>query len=206
MPEIINLQHQFEQALERSIEILNAGGLIVFPTDTIYGLAAKFDNLSAIQRIYTVKDRDQTKALAVLVGNISQVEEVSDEIPPCAKRLMEKFWPGALTIVLQKSNKIATPLSLDNSIGVRIPNDRFVRLLSENVGPLATTSANISGLPSTTNVSEVLAQLKELVDLVVDGGESPGGIASTVVDCRKNVIEFLREGAISKQDLLNTQN
>jgi len=116
LPEIINLKHQFEQALKKSIEILNAGGLIVFPTDTIYGLASKFDNLSAIQRIYTVKDRDQTKALAVLVGNISQVEEVSDEIPPIAKRLMEKFWPGALTIVLQKSNKIVTPLSQDNSI------------------------------------------------------------------------------------------
>lgn len=203
MPEIINLKHQFEQALKKSIEILNAGGLIVFPTDTIYGLASKFDNLSAIQRIYTVKDRDQTKALAVLVGNISQVEEVSDEIPPIAKRLMEKFWPGALTIVLQKSNKIVTPLSQDNSIGIRIPDDQFVRLLSENTGPLATTSANISGLPSTTNVSEVLAQLRDLVDLIIDGGESPGGVASTVVDCRKNVIELLREGAISKQDLLN---
>lgn len=203
MPEIINLKHQFEQALKKSIEILNAGGLIVFPTDTIYGLASKFDNLSAIQRIYTVKDRDQTKALAVLVGNISQVEEVSDEIPPIAKRLMEKFWPGALTIVLQKSNKIVTPLSQDNSIGIRIPDDQFVRLLSENTGPLATTSANISGLPSTTNVSEVLAQLRDLVDLIIDGGESPGDVASTVVDCRKNVIELLREGAISKQDLLN---
>lgn len=203
MPEIINLKHQFEQALKKSIEILNAGGLIVFPTDTIYGLASKFDNLSAIQRIYTVKDRDQTKALAVLVGNISQVEEVSDEIPPIAKRLMEKFWPGALTIVLQKSNKIVTPLSQDNSIGIRIPDDQFVRLLSENTGPLATTSANISGLSSTTNVSEVLAQLRDLVDLIIDGGESPGGVASTVVDCRKNVIELLREGAISKQDLLN---
>jgi len=203
LPEIINLKHQFEQALKKSIEILNAGGLIVFPTDTIYGLASKFDNLSAIQRIYTVKDRDQTKALAVLVGNISQVEEVSDEIPPIAKRLMEKFWPGALTIVLQKSNKIVTPLSQDNSIGIRIPDDQFVRLLSENTGPLATTSANISGLSSTTNVSEVLAQLRDLVDLIIDGGESPGGVASTVVDCRKNVIELLREGAISKQDLLN---
>ncbi len=203
MPEIINLKHQFEQALKKSIEILNAGGLIVFPTDTIYGLASKFDNLSAIQRIYTVKDRDQTKALAVLVGNISQVEEVSDEIPPIAKRLMEKFWPGALTIVLQKSNKIVTPLSQDNSIGIRIPDDQFVRLLSENTGPLATTSANISGLPSTTNVSEVLAQLRDLVDLIIDGGESPGGVASTVVDCRKNVIELLREGAISKQDFIN---
>jgi L-threonylcarbamoyladenylate synthase len=203
LPEIINLKHHFEQALEKSIEILNTGGLIVFPTDTIYGLAAKYDNLPAIQRIYTVKDRDQTKALAVLVGNIPQVEEVSDEIPPNAKRLMEKFWPGALTIVLQKSKKIVTPLSLDNSIGIRIPDDRFVRLLSENIGPLATTSANKSGLPSTTNITEVLSQLGDLVDLIVDGGESPGGVASTVVDCRKNVIELLREGAISKLELLN---
>lgn len=205
MPEVINLNHQFEKALEKSIEILNAGGLIVFPTDTIYGLAAKFDNISAIQRIYTVKDRDQTKALAVLVGNISQVEEVSDDIPSIAKSLMVKFWPGALTIVLQKSDKIETTLSQDNSIGIRIPDDRFVRLLSENIGPLATTSANKSGFPSTTTATEVLKQLGDLVDLIIDGGKSPGGVASTVVDCRENMIEILREGAISKQELLNFQ-
>lgn len=202
MPEIINLNLQFEQALEKSIEILNAGGLVVFPTDTIYGLAAKFDNLSAIQKIYNVKDRDQTKALAVLVGNISQVEDVSDEIPRIAKRLMEKFWPGALTIVLQKRKEIVTPLSQDDSIGIRIPDDRFVRVLSENIGPLATTSANKSGMTSTTNVSEVLGQIGDLVDLIIDGGESPGGIASTVVDCRNNRIEVLREGALTKNKLL----
>jgi L-threonylcarbamoyladenylate synthase len=202
VPEIINLNLQFEQALEKSIEILITGGLVVFPTDTIYGLAAKFDNLSAIQKIYNVKDRDQTKALAVLVGNISQVDEVSDEIPPIAKRLMEKFWPGALTIVLRKRKEIVTPLSQDDSIGIRIPDDRFVRVLSENIGPLATTSANKSGMPSTTNVTEVLEQIGDLVDLIIDGGESPGGVASTVVDCRNNRIEVLREGALTKNELL----
>lgn len=201
MPEIINLNQEFNRALEMSTKILNDGGLIVFPTDTVYGLAAKYDILTAVQRIFLVKDRDQTKALPVIIGDISQVDEVGYEITETATRLMEKFWPGALTVVLRKNKNITTPLSQDDSIGIRIPNDKFVQLLSKKVGPLATTSANISGLPSTTNVAEVLIQIGDFVDLIIDGGESPGGVPSTVVDCRSNTIKILREGAIPKDEI-----
>ncbi|MDO9085648.1 MAG: L-threonylcarbamoyladenylate synthase [Anaerolineaceae bacterium] len=205
MLEIINLLNSYEQAIERSIEVLNKGGLIVFPTDTVYGLASKYDENEAIQRIYQVKGRDQTKALAVLIGNTKQVELIAAKIPKSASKLMEKFWPGALTIVVKKRMDLKSPLSIDNSIGIRIPDDEFVRELSNYIGPLATTSANLSGYPNTKNIFEVIDQIGDFVDLVIDGGECSGGIPSTVVDSREEEIKILRVGAISEEDILRNQ-
>lgn len=203
MPEIIDLRKSIEKALEKSVSILNKGGLIVFPTDTVYGLAAKFDEPEAIERIYQVKGRDQTKALAVLVGNLDQIKIISTGISENATKLIKYFWPGALTLILDKREDLKAPLSIDNSIGIRIPDDRFVRELSERIGPLATTSANRSGFPSTTKVDEVLEQIGYLVDLIVDGGECEGGVPSSVVDCRSEEIKILRDGAIPKEEIYN---
>jgi L-threonylcarbamoyladenylate synthase len=201
MPEIIDLRKSFEKALEKSVSILNKGGLIVFPTDTVYGLAAKFDEPEAIERIYQVKGRDQTKALAVLVANLDQIKIISPGISENTSKLIKYFWPGALTLILEKREDLKAPLSIDNSIGIRIPDDRFVRELSERIGPLATTSANRSGFPNTTKVDEVLAQIGNLVDLILDGGECEGGIPSSVVDCRSEEVKILRDGAIPKEEI-----
>lgn len=201
MPEIIDLRKSFEKALEKSVSILNKGGLIVFPTDTVYGLAAKFDETEAIERIYQVKGRDQTKALAVLVGNLDQLKIISTGISKNATKLIKYYWPGAMTLILEKRGDLKAQLSIDNSIGIRIPDDRFVRELSERIGPLATTSANRSGFPSTTRVDEVLEQIGNLVDLIVDGGECEGGVPSSVVDCRFEEIKILRDGAIPKEEI-----
>lgn len=204
MPEVICLHKNAQEALKKSISVLNDGGIIVFPTDTVYGLAAKYDQLAAIQKIYQVKDRDQTKALAVLISSIEQVELISTGLSKNAEILADRFWPGALTIVVEKRLDLKTPLSQDNSIGIRIPNDNFVRELAKHVGPLATTSANRSGYPNTININEVNDQIGELVDLIIDGGDCNGKIPSTVVDCRREELVILREGAISKQDLLSS--
>ena len=201
MPEIISLKNEFSKALEQAMVSLEAGGVIVFPTDTVYGIAAKYDNQHAIQRIYKIKDRDQTKALPVLIGKINQLKHISTDVTPTIEKLMNKFWPGALTLILTKNENVKTPLSLDNTIGVRLPNDQFVILLSEKVGPLATTSANKSGFPNTTNVELVLDQIGGYVDLIIDGGESPGGIPSTVVDCRDDNLTIIREGKIKLHEL-----
>ncbi len=203
MVQVVNLQQEYSKALEESTRILNSGGIIVFPTDTVYGLAARMDDSSAIQRIFSVKGREQTKALAVLIGEIDQVDLVGEDLSPNAKKLMDKYWPGGLTIVLKKNDRVLTPLSQDNSIGVRLPDDDFVRLLTKRIGPLATTSANKSGYPSTTNVAQIKDQLGDLVDLIIDGGESPGGISSTVVDCRSKDINILRVGALSPEEIKN---
>jgi release factor-specific protein-(glutamine-N5) methyltransferase/tRNA threonylcarbamoyl adenosine modification protein (Sua5/YciO/YrdC/YwlC family) len=201
MPEIIDLRKSFEKALEKSVSILNKGGLIVFPTDTVYGLAAKFDEPESIERIYQVKGRDQTKALAVLVANLNQIKILSPRISENTTKLIKYFWPGALTLFLEKREDLKAPLTIDNSIGIRIPDDRFVRELSERIGPLATTSANLSGFPNTTKVDEVLAQIGNLVDLILDGGECEGGIPSSVVDCRSEEVKILRDGAIPKEEI-----
>jgi len=201
MPEIIDLHKSFEKALEKSVSILNKGGLIVFPTDTVYGLAAKYDETEAVERIYQVKGRDQTKALAVLIANLDQLKNISTGISENGMKLTTLYWPGALTIILEKRDDLKVPLSNDNSIGIRIPNDPFVQQLSERIGPLATTSANRSGYPSTNKVEDVLEQIGDWVDLIVDGGESEGGIPSSVVDCRGDEIRILREGAISKEEI-----
>ncbi len=201
MPIIINLRESFEEAIEQSITVLNNGGLIVFPTDTVYGLAARFDRIDAIQRIYQVKERDQTKALAVLIANSDQIKLISPGLSENAMKLARFYWPGAMTLILEKRADLHAPLSNDNSIGVRIPDDTFVRSLSECVGPLATTSANLSGLPSTTKIDDVLNQIGDFVGLIIDGGECAGGIPSTVVDCRGEDIKILREGAIQKEDI-----
>ena len=202
MPIIVDLQESFEEALQQSVKILNNGGLIVFPTDTVYGLASKFDQNEAIQRIYQVKGRDQTKALPVLISNLDQIELISKGLSENALKLARFFWPGALTVILEKREDLQVPLSIDDSIGVRIPDDPFVRKLAEQVGPLVTTSANLSGLPSTTNIDEVLKQIGDWVDLIIDGGECAGGIPSTVVDCRGEEIKILREGTILKEEII----
>lgn len=201
MPEIIDLRISLEKALEKSVSILNKGGIIVFPTDTVYGLSAKIDEPEAIERIYQIKGRNQTKALAVLVGNLDQIKIISTGFSENATKLANYFWPGALTLILEKRKNLKARLSIDNSIGIRIPDDRFVRELSERIGPLATTSANRSGFPSTTRVDEVLEQIGDQVDLIVDGGECKGRVPSSVVDCRSKEIKILRGGAIQKEEI-----
>lgn len=206
MPIIIDLRKSFEKALEVSVKVLNKGGLVVFPTDTVYGLASKYNQNDAIQRIYLVKGREQTKALPVLISNLDQIELISTGLTKTARKLITFFWPGALTIILEKRYDLQVPLSMDNSIGIRIPDDPFVRSIVEQVGPLATTSANLSGLNSATNIDQVLKQIGNMVDLVIDGGECSGGIPSTVVDCRGAEIKILREGIISKEEIITKLN
>lgn len=206
MPIIIDLRKSFEKALEVSVKVLNKGGLVVFPTDTVYGLASKYNQNDAIQRIYLVKGREQTKALPVLISNLDQIELISTGLTKNARKLITSFWPGALTIILEKRYDLQVPLSMDSSIGIRIPDDPFVRSIVEQVGPLATTSANLSGLNSATNIDQVLKQIGNVVDLVIDGGECSGGIPSTVVDCRGAEIKILREGIISKEEIITKLN
>jgi L-threonylcarbamoyladenylate synthase len=190
-------------AVTKAIQILKNGGLIALPTDTVYGLAALVTDSVAIDRLYQVKERSHQKAIAVLVGSLDQVDHVVGHISEDARRLARHFWPGALTLVVPKHPDLPANLSPVPTIGVRMPDHTFTLELLRQVGPLATTSANISGGPNPKDAAEVLAQLDGRLELLLDGGLAPGGIPSTVVDCTAKEFKILREGAITLAQILN---
>jgi len=189
------------KALGRGQQILLTGGVITFPTDTVYGLGCLVTEASSIDRLFEIKGRDTNKAIAVLIGNIDHLNRVTVELGENARRLAESFWPGALTLVVPRNPQLPTNLSPQPTIGVRMPNHAFAQALLQSTGPLATTSANISGLPSPVTAQDVLNQLKDRVDLVLDGGACPGGVPSTVVNCVGPEARILREGAITREML-----
>jgi len=188
-------------ALFASLDVLTAGGLVAFPTDTVYGLGCLVDRVESIDRLFVVKGRDTSKAIAVLIGEIDHLTIVSSGLSESAGSLAAHFWPGALTLVVPRNPALPANLSPLPTIGVRMPDHPFARNLLRQAGPLATTSANQSGWPSPVTAGEVLEQLNEKVDLVIDGGACPGGVPSTVVDCTGADLRILREGAISRVQL-----
>lgn len=184
-------------------DILIQGGLVALPTDTVYGLAAMVTNSAAIDRIYQVKERSSQKAIAVLIGDLDQIDQVVAQFSADAYRLARHFWPGALTLIVPRHPSLPANLSPAPTIGVRMPDHSFALELLRQVGPLATTSANLSGGPNPRNAEEVLAQLDGRIELVLDGGPVTGGVPSTVVDCTGTEFKILREGAISLDQILN---
>jgi L-threonylcarbamoyladenylate synthase len=190
-------------ATELAINMLQSGGVIAFPTDTIYGVAALVHNTTAIQKLFSIKGRDQNKAIAVLIGSLTQFEHVgnlsavnNDDQVNDALTLAHHFWPGALTLVVPRHPGLPEILSPLPTIGVRMPDYQPLQELLERTGPLATTSANLSGGANPTSAQQVLEQLDGRIDLLFDGGETPGPIPSTVVDCTHKRSVVLRQGAI----------
>lgn len=189
-------------ALSAAGQVIRAGGLIAYPTDTVYGLAADFRNADAIEKIYAAKDRDSRKPVAILVGSSDQLELVMQELTPGAARLAARFWPGALTLIVPRRSDLPENLSPYMTIGVRMPNHPWALQLLRELGPLATTSANLSGQPDAVTAQDVLRYLDGRVDLVLDGGRCPGGVPSTVVDCTSTEPRILREGALTAKQIL----
>ncbi|HWQ05404.1 MAG TPA: L-threonylcarbamoyladenylate synthase [Longilinea sp.] len=186
------------KALAAGQRVLQAGGVLVFPTDTVYGLGCLVNLGTTIDRLFEIKGRDTNKAIAVLIGNIDHLTRVTAGLGETARRLADIFWPGALTLVVPRSSQLPANLSPLPTIGVRMPDHAFTQALLQSTGPLATTSANLSGLSSPITAQDVLDQLKDRVDLVLDGGACPGGVPSTVVDCTGTELRILREGAITR--------
>lgn len=204
MNKIISIasEEQQQAALESASRIILAGGIIAIPTDTVYGIAASAWNAAAISRIYQVKERDANKSIAVLLGDASQALLIADEFSPKAASLAAKYWPGGLTIIVSKKNNLPPNISNNDKIGLRIPDHPFIRDLIRKTGPLATTSANLSGQPAVKTVEEFRIILGDQLDLIIDGGTVKGsGIASTVVDCTLDPVKILRKGAISSEEI-----
>jgi len=190
------------QSLPQALEVLKRGGLVAFPTDTVYGVGGEVFNVQAIESIFTVKERPREKAIPILLGDAADLELVS--LPPkqFVQRLIEYFWPGPLTLVLPARATLPPQLSPYPTVGVRIPAHEAACALLRASGPLAATSANISGQISPLTAQEVQKQLGGRIDLILDGGRTPGGESSTVVDCTMSELMILREGPILIEDIL----
>ncbi len=189
-------------ALPRAFEILQLGGLVAFPTDTVYGIGALAFEGAAVESIYAAKDRPVEKAIPVLIGDMEDMAKVSAEVPEIALKLAARFWPGPLTLVVLKHLELPEAVSATATVGVRIPDHPVARALLRLAGPMAVTSANLSGRPSPFTAQEVFAQLGGRIALILDGGKTPGGVPSTVVDCVGAEPQVLRTGPISKSEIL----
>jgi L-threonylcarbamoyladenylate synthase len=197
--EILRADHPV--ALRHALDILKHGGLVAFPTDTVYGLGALPFQAETVERLYIAKGRNIERAIAILLGHASQITQVAQEISPMALKLAERFWPGPLTLIVPRSSSLPDVLSPNQTIGVRIPNHPLALALLRLAGPLAVTSANRSGQGNTTMAQEVYSQLKGRIHLILDGGQAPGGVPSTVLDCTMPEPVVIREGPISFQQM-----
>lgn len=188
--------------IKGAAKLLLAGGLIAYPTDTVYGLGCNpFDN-NAVERLIKAKERVKA-SLPILVGSLRDAERLGD-MSGVAVVLANKFWPGPLTLVVRAHNNFSARVTGDSPlVGLRIPNHEMAtRLVRESGGALIGTSANISGNPSLTTAEDVVRELEGRVDLVIDGGPSPLGRESTVVRVLGDEIMVLRDGTISRDDIL----
>lgn len=192
-----------QEQIENGISILKNGGLVAFPTDTVYGLGACFTNLSAVERIYRLKKRPRNVALPLLLADTDQLRQIAGAVPAVARLLASRFWPGALTIVLSRAELVPDIITGGGeTVAVRIPAHAVPLALIRGLGvPMAATSANVSGQPSTLTAGEVFSQLGDSVDLIIDGGRCFPGTESTIVDVSGKVPRLLREGVVSRDEL-----
>jgi L-threonylcarbamoyladenylate synthase len=188
-------------ALKIALELLRAGELVAFPTDTVYGIGTLAFNAEGAAKIYIAKERPPDKALPILLADIEDFEKVAINIPEMAVRLAKAFLPGALTLILPKRPSVPTSVSALETVGVRIPKHDFTRALLRAAGPMAVTSANRSGAENPLSAEDVYTQLKNRLPLILDGGKSAGGIPSTVVDCTGENPIILRAGIIGEMQI-----
>lgn len=186
-----------------AVEVLRAGGLVAFPTDTVYGVGALAFEAEAVESIYAAKDRPVEKAIPVLIADQADLQKVATSVPHMAARLAEAFWPGPLTLVVPKHSSLPQAVSATDTVGVRIPDHEAARGLLRLAGPMAVTSANISGDVSPSTAAEVMKQLGGRIALILDGGKTPGGQPSTVVDCTGEAPRLLRRGPLSESDIIS---
>lgn len=189
--------------IAQALRVLRAGGLVAFPTDTVYGVGALAFDGAAVESIYTAKDRPVEKAIPILFADLEDLDQVAVEIPVMARILAAHFWPGPLTLVVPKKPTLPPAVSATDTLAVRIPDHPVARALLRAAGPMAVTSANISGQASPTDAQEVLRQLNGRIPLVIDGGPTPGGIPSTLVDCLGGEPVVLREGPLTRAQILS---
>lgn len=200
---VISLTADFEAGIALGASLLASGCLVAFPTETVYGLGANALDARAVARIFNAKGRPGDNPLIAHVAGIEDVYPLVLEVPPLARSLMEHFWPGPLTIVLPKSERVPGVVSAGlSTVAVRMPKHNAALALIRASGvPVAAPSANLSGRPSPTSAKHVLADLNGRVELILDGGETTYGVESTVARLTPNGVEVLRPGGVTVEML-----
>jgi L-threonylcarbamoyladenylate synthase len=192
-----------EGALVEAAAVLKGGGLVAYPSDTVYGLGAAASDERAVQRVFVAKDRDTEKAVSLLLADAADLGSLCAEVSLAARVLAQRYWPGPLTLVLRRSPDFhSAALGGGDTVAVRVPNHPFLRELIRALGePITGTSANQSGRAACRSAEEVEQELGDAVDLIVDGGPSREGPESTVVSLTGSLLVVLREGAIPRVDV-----
>ena len=198
-------------AIETAAAAIRAGGLVVLPTDTLYGLAADPFNRTAVQQLFAVKGRAAGQALPLIAADTAQVVRHIGPLPPAADRLARRFWPGPLTLLLSAPSAIAMETTGGTGlVGVRVPNHQVARALCRaSDRPLTATSANISGQPASADPEAILAALsgeETRIDVMLDAGRTPGGPPSTIVDTSESPARLVRAGAIPWEEIRTCLN
>jgi L-threonylcarbamoyladenylate synthase len=185
-------------AIAQAVLVLRRGGVVAFPTDTVYGLGAHSGMASGIEKLFQVKERERLKAIPLLIARTEDLASVAVQVPEIAWRLAERFWPGPVTLVVPKAAMVLDVLTGGApSVAVRVPaHELALQLIAALGAPLAATSANLSGKPEAVTAEEVREALGRRVRLVLDGGRCPGGVASTVVDVTLDPPSIRRRGAM----------
>jgi L-threonylcarbamoyladenylate synthase len=185
--------------------VIQTGGLVAFPTDTVYGLGCDAFNAKAIRRLYDTKRRARDKAIPILLSTTADLEKVALNVTQEILSITKVFWPGPLTIVMEKHPNLPEEISAGPTIGIRIPAHPVALDILKACGPLAVSSANVSGGLNAKTAMEVLEQLTGRIDLLIEGGPSLGSEPSTVIDVSKKLVRILREGPISMEEILASQ-
>jgi len=196
-------QNPPEEIVANIADVVRQGGLLVYPTDTVYGLGTTPFNLESVRRIYELKGRDFQKPMNLLVGSIEALRQLVEEIPPKGQKIIEYFWPGPLTLVFRARPEIQGPfLGPGQTLGIRYPNHPFCLALMRRADvPLISTSANYAGGKDPTILDEIPEEIRQAVDVLIDGGEAPSSKPSTVVDITTDPPRLLRVGDISPEKI-----
>lgn len=189
--------------LKEASQILETGGLVAFPTETVYGLGADALNPDAVKKIFEVKGRPSDNPIIVHIGKKEQVYSLTEYVPSMAERLIEKFWPGPLTLIFYKSNLINDVVTAGSpKVGIRLPKNNIALKLLEIFGrPIAAPSANASGRPSPTKAEHVMEDIGDKIDMIIDGGDVSWGVESTVLDVTLDPPVIYRPGACTKEEI-----
>ena len=191
-----------KDGITAAIAAAKRGDLVVLPTDTVYGLGTDAFSQKGPQKLLAAKGRDRNMPIPVLVGHVKALDGLAQRVDGVTKALAEAFWPGALTIVVKAQSTLRWDLGETNqTVALRMPLNPIAIELLNAVGPMAVSSANKTGQPAATNVEEAIAQLGEEVTIYLDGGQTPGNVASTIVDVSSGEIKLLRQGAIPLEEI-----